>query len=50
MGVTLLIMLTGSTPDYKENSIVDLTKKIEDLKDVSQELKDFLRRCFELNP
>lgn len=45
MGVTLLIMLTGSTPDYKDNSIVDLNKRIEDIKDVSLDLKDFLKKC-----
>ena len=50
MGVTLLIMLTGSMPEYKNNMIVDLDKRIEDLKDVSTELKDFLRRCLEVNP
>ena len=50
MGVTLLIMLTGSTPDYRNNAIVDLEKRIDDLKDVSTELKDFLWRCLEVNP
>jgi serine/threonine protein kinase len=50
MGVTLLIMLTGSTPDYRNNAIVDLEKRIDDLKDVSTDLNDFLRRCLEVNP
>jgi serine/threonine protein kinase len=50
MGVTLLIMLTGSSPEYKNNAIVDLEKRIEDLKDVSAELKAFLKRCLEENP
>ena len=50
MGVTLLIMLTGATPEYKNNSIVDLNKRIEELKDVSGDLRDFLRRCFEIDP
>lgn len=29
MGVTLLIMLTGKTPEYKDHSIVDLYQNIE---------------------
>jgi hypothetical protein len=43
-------MLTGSTPEYRNNAIVDLEKRIEDLKDVSAEIKEFLRRCLEVNP
>jgi len=29
MGVTLFIMLTGSSPDYKDNAIVDLHTKVD---------------------
>ena len=29
MGVTLLIMLTGKTPEYKDHSIVDLHQNID---------------------
>ena len=29
MGVTLLIMLTGKTPEYKDHSIVDLYQIID---------------------
>ena len=28
IGISLLIMLTGSNPDYKNNEIVDLPKKL----------------------
>lgn len=43
-------MLTGTTPDYKDNAIVDLNKKVDQLKDASAELKHFLSRCLEPDP
>lgn len=50
MGVTLLIMLTGKTPEYKNHAIVDLNKNIDDLKDISTDAKDFITKCLDSDP
>jgi len=48
LGVTLLVLLTGKHPEFFDHKI-DVEKAINSLKDVSDNCKNFIARCLEID-
>jgi serine/threonine protein kinase len=48
LGVTLLVLLTGKHPEFVDQRI-NPEKEILKLKDVSEQCKDFLQHCLEVD-